>query len=198
MKKILFIIIAVLAVLVVIEGFAIRGFEKSYNTALQNIKAMDGQLSSSASSSAAYKLTVEQMRQSNDSLLQKLDSVREALNIKAKNLSSSHVILSKAERKDTVIFDTIFMEGVDKDTVISGRWYSLALSLRYPDSVVVKPSFQSRKYIMVSTRKETVNPPKKLWILRLFQKRHKVLRVDVVEENPYVTDSVSKYVEIIK
>jgi hypothetical protein len=56
----------------------------------------------------------------------------------------------------------------------------------------------SKKHIAVSTRRETVNPPKKFFLLRWFQKRHTVLNVDVIEKNPYVEGQTSKYVEIIK
>lgn len=47
-------------------------------------------------------------------------------------------------------------------------------------------------------KKETVSAPKKCWLLRLFQKKHKVVQVDIEEKNPYVRDTQSRYVEIIK
>ena len=46
--------------------------------------------------------------------------------------------------------------------------------------------------------KQTVNPPKKFFIARWFQKKHNVLQVEVVEKNPYMDDQKSKYVEIVK
>ena len=64
--------------------------------------------------------------------------------------------------------------------------------------VAVKPEFKSEKHIIVSTKKETVNPPKKFFLFRWFQKKMKVLHVDVVEKNPYVDGETSRYVEIIK
>lgn len=53
-------------------------------------------------------------------------------------------------------------------------------------------------FTVVRSRKETVNPPKKLWLLRLFQKKHRVLNIKVIEKNPYVENSESRYVEIAK
>ena len=72
------------------------------------------------------------------------------------------------------------------------------LKLKYPSTVIVNPVVKSEKHIIVSTKKETVNPPKKLWILRLFQKKHRVLHVNVIEKNPYMDNQESRYVEIIK
>ena len=64
--------------------------------------------------------------------------------------------------------------------------------------IAVKPEFKSEKHIIVSTKKETVNPPKKFFLFRWLQKKHRVLHVDIVEKNPYVENQTSKYVEIIK
>ena len=83
-------------------------------------------------------------------------------------------------------------------TLLSDEWYSLSLGLEYPSLVRVTLKFISKKHIIVSTRKETVNPPKKFFLFRWFQKRHKVLNIDVLEKNPYVEGESSKYIEIIK
>ena len=84
------------------------------------------------------------------------------------------------------------------DTLIGDKWYNAKVSLKYPSTIIVAPKFISEKHIIVSTKKETVNPPKKLWILRLFQKKHTIIKVDVVEKNPYVTNESSRYIEVVK
>ena len=63
---------------------------------------------------------------------------------------------------------------------------------------MVSPSFVSEKYITVSSKKETVNPPKKFFLFRWFQRKHKVLIVNIHEENPYIETNNSKFVEILK
>ena len=77
------------------------------------------------------------------------------------------------------------------------EWYTLRLGLHYPSMIAVEPEFKSEKHIVVSTKKETVNPPKKFFLLRWFQKKHLVIHVDVVEKNPYVDGETSKYIEIV-
>ena len=84
------------------------------------------------------------------------------------------------------------------DTLLYDNWYSVRIGLSYPSTVTVEPQFESEKHIVVSTKKETVNPPKKFFLFRWLQKKHTVLKVNVVEKNPYVQNEDSRYVEIIK
>ena len=102
--------------------------------------------------------------------------------------------------KDTIILkDTVFKdEGIDIDTLLSDEWYSINVGLRYPSSITVTPKFKSEKAVIVSAKKETVNPPKRFFLFRWFQKKHIVLHVNVIERNPYIEDQDNRYVEIVK
>ena len=82
--------------------------------------------------------------------------------------------------------------------MLSDEWYSIRVGLRYPSMVAVKPEFKSVKNIIVSAKKETVNPPKRFFLFRWFQRKQVVLNVDVVEKNPYVQSENNRYVEIIR
>lgn len=201
MKKWIFVAIGYIVLLVILFiVFQDRGkTEEKWKATTANLKAYDELLSSSKDKSAAYQLTIDQLNYANDSILKELNNTRNILNIKNKNLKSMQYIISTLGKTGTIVLqDTILSVKVNVDTTFQDDWYSLNMKLQYPDTVVVSPIFKSEKAIFVSTRKETINPPKKWWILRLFQKKHKVLQVDVVEKNPYVTDSNSRYVEIIK
>jgi hypothetical protein len=101
---------------------------------------------------------------------------------------------------DTLILpDTIFKEpSFSVDTTIGDAWYKVSLALKYPSSIAVNPEFKSEKHIIVSTKRETINPPKKFFLLRWFQKKHDVLQVDIEEKNPYIQNTYSKYIEVIK
>ena len=44
--------------------------------------------------------------------------------------------------------------------------------------------------------RETVNPPCKTWIGRLFQKKHNVYNVTVIENNPYINIKENKFIII--
>ena len=178
---------------------------EKWERAEANVKAYSNELSSSKEKRAALMLTVDQLQYFNDSVLKALDDTRKELKIKNKDLKALQAISSKFSKRDTIRIpgDTIFKEPTFAlDTVIKdkwpGDWYTLRLGLRYPSMVTVEPEFKSDKHIIVSSKKETVNPPKKFFLFRWFQKKHRVLHIDVIEKNPYVSGESTKYVEIIK
>lgn len=129
-----------------------------------------------------------------------MNAVRKEAGIKDKEVKSLHYMASVVEKADTIILkDTVFVKDVtETDTIVGDAWYNMRVRLKYPNFIAIAPKFFSQKYVTVYTRKETVNPAKKCWFLRLFQKKHKVVEVNVVEKNPYIKDSISRYVEVIK
>ena len=150
--------------------------------------------------SIAFQLTIAQLKHYNDSIFQELNDVRKELKIKDSKLKSLQYISSNFVKSDTIILkDTIFKDkGIDIDTLLSDEWYSVRVGLRYPSSVIVTPRFRSEKNVIVSTKRETVNPPKRFFLFRWFQKKHTVLHVNVVEKNPYIVNQDNRYVEVVK
>ena len=197
-------IIVILGYVVLIGLFLISfkdkgNYEKKWKDAVSNVKAYDKLLSNSNEKNVAYKLTAEQLSYANDSILKKLNDIRKELKVKDKNLKSVQYITSTLSRVDTITLkDTIFKEPLKVDTIISDKWYNAKIELNYPFTIIISPTFKSEKNIVVSTKKETVNPPKKFWLFRLFQKKHTIIKVDVIEKNPYVSNEESRYVETIK
>lgn len=174
--------------------------EKRWKEAVANVKSYDNLFNNSKDKSIAFQLTIAQLKYSNDSIFQELDKVRKELKIKDSKLKSLQYISSSFTKSDTIILkDTVFKdERIDIDTLLSDEWYSINVGLRYPSSITVTPKFKSEKTVIVSTKKETVNPPKRFFLFRWFQKKHIVLHVNVIEKNPYIGDQDNRYVEIIK
>lgn len=177
-----------------------KTYEDKWKTAVANVKAYDELLSDSKNKSTAYELTISQLNNAKDSTIKELNELKKKLKIKDKNLISAQNIKTVYSKADTIHFtDTIFKDKVlSADTIVGDEWYKAKVTLKCPHTVIINPTFTSDKSIIVSTKKETVNPPKKLWILRLFQKKQTVLNVDIVEKNPYVQQESSRYVKIIK
>ena len=202
MKKWLVVIIIILAITIIAMWQQVGYANKKWQTAEGNVKAYASMFSSSEKQNAALQLTVDQLGYFQDSVLQELDATRKQLKIKDKNLKALQQVKSSFSKTDTIIItqvDTLFKEPtLAMDTLLGDEWYSLRLGLKYPSTIAVKPYFKSEKHIIVSSKKETVNPPKKFWLFRLFQRKHLVLHIDVVEKNPYVNNESSRYVEIIK
>ena len=95
--------------------------------------------------------------------------------------------------------DTLFRNPELKiDTTLRDKWYSLNLKLEYPSTVIASPKFISERYVVQSLKKETIKPPKKCWLWRLFQKRHKVIETEVIEKSPYIINKQEKYIKIIE
>lgn len=205
MKK--YLIIADVVLVVILAGLAFYGWthgrsmEEKWKTAEANVKAYCSELKTSKDKNTALQLSVEQLTYFNDSVLSALNETRQELKVKDKNLKALQQIASSFSKRDTIRIpgDTIFKEPtLNLDTIIGDRWYTVRLGLQYPSTIAVEPHLQSEKHVVVSAKKETVNPPKKIFFLRWFQKKHTIIHIDVVEKNPYIKSANSKYVEIIK
>lgn len=174
--------------------------EEKWKAAVENVKSYSEQFSSSEEKNRAFKLTIGQLKNSNDSIFKELNEARKELKVKDSKLKSLQYVSSDFSKADTIhLTDTIFRDSrVNVDTLLSDDWYSIRVGLRYPSTVAVKPEFRSVKSIIVSTKRETVNPPRRFFLFRWFQKKQTVLNVDVVEKNPYVQKQTDRYVEIIR
>ena len=203
MKKIVFwLVITIIGLLFTIGVMwqQVKYANEKWEVATTNMKAYDAQLAAEGEKNIALQLTVDQLGYFKDSVLQELDNTRKQLKIKDKNLKALQAVKSGFTKRDTITLrDTLFKEPtLAIDTLIGDKWYNVRLGLKYPSMIAVQPYFKSEKHIVVSSKKETVNPPKKFFLFRWFQRKHYVVKVNVKEKNPYVEDESSEYIEIIK
>ena len=177
-----------------------QDLKEEISVSMSNQKAFIAENSSLKEENRAFKFTVEQLNYYNDSILQKMNEVRKELKIKDKDLKQMQYLLSEATKKDTIVFrDTLFREPtLDIDTLVGDKWYNIRLGLKYPNLIYTEPTFTSEKYIIVNKKKETINPPKKFFLFRWFQRKHWVMEVHIKEKNPYIKEINNKFVEIIK
>lgn len=163
-----------------------------------NFKAIVQELDSSTSKNREYKLTIDQLNNSNDSLFNEMNKVRKQLKIKDKEIERLGYIASLAKKADTLYFrDTIFVENTVIDTTITDDWYKCNVQLTYPNIVSVSPEFKSEKYVVTHITKEIPNPSK-CFIVRWFQKKVTVVETEVVENNPYITTKKERFLEVKK
>lgn len=197
-----YLIILIIVLLAIIGGMwkQVEHSNDKWERAEANVKAYSALNAQADEKNIALQLTVEQLGYFKDSVLQELDKTRRQLKIKNKNLKAVQSVSSSFTKTDTVTLkDTIFKEPtLSVDTVMGDKWYNVNIGLKYPSTITVKPYFKSEKHIIISAKRETVNPPKKFFLFRWFQRKHTVVHVDVVEKNPYVDAESSKYVEIVK
>lgn len=177
----------------------IKKYKTNISVLISNNKALISQIDSVADRAIEFKSTIESLDYYNDSISHRLKDAYEKLNIKDRTIKRLEYIASMALIRDSIIVkDTIFVKDYHLDTSMTTKWYDIGLRLDYPNKVEVNPNVISEKYIISHTSRETVNKPKKFFLWRLFQRKHNIIRVEVVEENPYITNTQTKFIEIVK
>jgi hypothetical protein len=192
MKKYLFIVILLLIIALISMGFIISRLNSKLEIANNNIKSLQN-------NKIELLQTVDQLKTDTTRIGQEFNKILDSLNIKPKKVVEYKYLKSKSSRVDTIhLVDTVFVEGFCLDTIISsGEWYNLNISMSYPGDFIVNPSFTSEKYIISHKKRETVNPPKKFFLFRWFQKKHTIIEIEIIEKNPYIKTEDYKYVEIL-
>lgn len=195
-------VISLILLLLIYSAFCTKFYidsRKEVNILASNQKAYIQENNGLKDQNQVFQFTIQQLSYYNDSLLVEMNKVREELKIKDREVKSLSYLLSTASRVDSIfVRDTIFKNNVSIDTLIGDNWYQLKLGLKYPNRIIVNPSFVSEKYIITHYNKETINPPKKFFLWRVFQRKHKVVEVNILEKNPYIENNKSRFIEIIK
>ena len=203
MNKLVYILLGVLILTGISMYWLYNRYQKltaEYSISIENIKAYDAELSGLRDDTKVYKLTIEQLNYFNDSIIKKMKVVLKELGIKDKRLQQLQYEASHAQRADTIILkDTLFRDSQLKlDTIVGDKWFRTNLHLEFPSTIALKPEIELERYTFISGKRETVNPPKKFFLFRWFQKKHTVVEVNVREMNPYVKDKTQRFIQIIE
>lgn len=202
MKKYINIIIGLLLLIFFTSTiFLIKNYkslEDKYLSSKNNEKALLAEYNEVVEDNYLYKITVEQLVEYSDSINRKLLNTLELLDITKEEVIQMQYIQSSLSKLDTIIIkDTIFRDSIRIDTVIGDSWYNVQLGLYYPNTIIINPTMISEKHIIMSTEKVTIDPPKKFFLCRWFQKKHTVVNIEVVEKNPYIQTEKNRFIEII-
>lgn len=193
------VILLALGITVAIQSKKISNLNESLSNSVNNEKALLLKNDNNENEIRSLKLSVEQLDYFNDSIIDKLNQVRNELKVKDADLKELQYLKTVATKTDTIIIkDTIFVEKTNLDTLIGNEWYQLNLQLQYPNKITVSPTFISEKSIVTHIKKETIKPPKRCKFIRWFQRKHNVVIVDIEESNPYITTEDYQHIEIIK
>lgn len=185
---------------IAVQNNNINNLKKELSIETSNNKAYENENSSLKTENIEFQLTIEELNHSTDSLMQELNKTRKQLKIKDKNIKELEYIASTTKKVDTIAFrDTLFLKpDLQLDTTLSDLWSTLKLHLEYPNIVSADYSFRNETLVISHTKKETINPPKKYWICRLFQKKHTITEVEVIQNNPYCEKGSERFVKIIE
>ena len=192
-------IIIALSTTIVIMNNRINVLNYEISNAITNIKAYELENSALRDDTIEFKYTIEQLNYSKDSLNQRINKLRKDLKIKDKDIQKLQYMLSENQKKDSIVFvhDTLFRENIKVDTTLNDNWSKLHLQLEYPNTVLAEYSFKNESLVTTYIKRETVNPPHKCAFIRWFQKKHKVIHVEVREQNPYCEIREQRFINII-
>ena len=200
MKKYIIILILILVGAVAYLSYQNKQLTTKYETSIENIKAYDAQLSGLKDNNRVFKLTIDQLNYSNDSIINRMKEVQKELGIKDKRLQQLQYEASHAQRTDTITLkDTLFRDPqLRLDTIVGDKWFKTNLHLEFPSTIALKPEIELERYTFINGKRETVNPQKKFFLFRWFQKKHTVVEVNVREMNPYVKNKTQRFIQIIE
>lgn len=192
-------IIALLIGFIGVQSVRLHNEKKKYDTAIQNNKAYESQLNVIQDENKIFQFTIEQLEILNDKSIKELDSMRKELGIKDKKLQQMGKVKEKIYIVDSIIVhDTIF-DNPDfvLDTCLGDKWYQNCLHMAYPNEISSQIDINTDLNCFIHTTRETINPPKKTWLGRLFQRKHTVINVNVVENNPHSNVKEVKFIKIL-
>lgn len=199
MKKVFIYIIIGLSVILFLLANSYRNLMNSYLKSANNNKAYERLLDSTKNNNVQFQLTIKELENSKDSIFAEMNKVREELKIKDKNLKQIQYINTTTKITDSIyIRDTIFKEDFKLDTCIFDDWHKTNICLSYPSQIEVNSSFKNETYITTSLKKETINPPSKIFFVRWLQKKHKIVEVNVIQKNPYTENCEQRFIEVVK
>lgn len=192
-------IIIALSTIIVIMNNRINVLNYEISNAITNIKAYELENSALRDDTIEFKYTIEQLNYSKDSLNQRINKLKKDLKIKDKDIQKLQYMLSENQKKDSIVFvhDTLFRDNIKVDTTLNDNWSKLHLQLEYPNTVLAEYSFKNESLVTTYIKRETVNPPHKCAFIRWFQKKHKVIHVEINEQNPYCEIKEQRFINII-
>ena len=184
--------------IVIYQSINIKMLNSSLVNYDNNFKSLSLEKEELQNNIIAYKFDIEQLEMLNDSIIEDLNKTRKELKIKDKQLLQMQSIKTEINTKDSVfIKDTIFRDNfVRLDTSITNQWYNIKIELEYPSTIKLDATYKSDLSVIAYSNKEILGTPKKCFIGRLFQKKYDVIRVEVMDANPYSEIKESKFIII--
>lgn len=180
-----------------------KRLSKSLEMAQNNIEAYQGILNGSQQANNVLKLDMSQLQNVNDSLIQKIDSVRKELKLKpnvirttATQTQTIYVTASKGVRGQDII-KTIQKDTVYKDTILINPLTKIDYTIG-KDTVSVNLDIKNQQFLYVYKKRQYKN--KKSFIKRLFTldfKKVDIYKYQIVNTNDIIKTSDVRVIESI-
>lgn len=187
-------IISLLTVTIFVLGGQLNKKNEEINRLSNNIQAYEQLVTNKEEINTTLQLTVKELTNSQDSLLQQLNTVRQELKIKNKNLKQAQVI-------NTIIKDTVTkVITVDKNFNETLKINPLTtIKVTRTDSILTaKIDIQNQQILFIEEKKVYKNKYKNGWI-RFWHfdwKKIRVRKYQIQNSNPIIRVTDTRIVEI--
>lgn len=135
-----------------------KKLSESLELSQNNVEAYQELYNDSQQASSVLKLTIDQLQNSKDSVIQKLDSVRKELKLKPKQIKTAatqtqviNVIKSKGVKGDILVKDTIYTDSIQYNPLTTVH-YTIG-----KDTVSIGLNVENTQYLYIYTTKEYKN-----------------------------------------
>lgn len=182
------------------EVQTIKNQRQTISILSSNIKSYENEFNEHKTSSQTLKLTIDQLETSNDSLIQKMDSIRKAKGIKGKTITNISTVVQVIS--DT-IYDTIPKIIFQKDTFCYTfqKHKDTKVTICRKDSVFsCIPEISNEQTLITYNKKEYIRSYKSYFrrLLKFDFRKQSILTIDVVNSNKDLTIKQSRFIEIIR
>lgn len=187
-------IISLLTVAIFILGSQLNKKNKEIDRLFNNVKAYEQLATDSKQLNTVLQLTVNELNNSRDSLIQQVEEARKELKVKNKNLQQAQVI-------NTVIRDTITkVITVDRNFNEELKINPLTtIKVTRTDSILTtKIDITNQQILFIEEKKEYKNKYKNGWI-RFWHfdwKKIKTRKYQIINSNPIIKITDTRIVEI--
>ena len=187
-------IIGLLIMTIFVLSGQLNDKNKEIDRLFNNVRAYEQLVDSTKENNRVLQLTINELNNSNDSLLQELQQVKEELNVKNKNLVQAQVI-------NTVIRDTITkVITLDKNFNEELKLNPLTtIKVTRTDSILTaKIDIQNQQILFIEEKKVYKNRYKNGWI-RFWHfdwKKIRVRKYQIQNSNPLIRVTDTRIIEV--
>lgn len=165
--------------------------------AQNNIEAYQGIVNNAQQANNVLKLDIAQLQHTNDSIINKLDSVRKTIKVKPKDIRTAatqtqiiNVTKSKGVGGNIIVKDSIYKDSIQYND-LTKVYYTIGR-----DTVSIALDIKNTQYLYVYTKKQYKN--KKSFLKRLFTldfKKIKVYKYQIINTNDLLKISDVRVIE---
>lgn len=195
-KNIKLVAVFIISILIAIVCFQKNQLDKKNKQIDQinnNLEFYQEQLSNTDTQNRTLKLTIENFKQSKDSLLQQMNTVKEELNIKDKQLKQAQL-----QNQEIKIDTTFIVDNPDFIKEFKPNELTSLIITKKDSLLTAKIDIKNTQTLFISTKKEYRNKYKN-WFKRLihfdFKKRF-VYNYQIHNSNPIIRIKETRLVEI--